>query len=60
VKAMWGKDKDGAGGAFGGIGNLMENMKQAQALVQGEAGRIQKELGSCVSPQVMLACLDHA
>jgi hypothetical protein len=57
---MWGKDKDGAGGAFGGIGNLMENMKQAQALVQGEAGRIQKELGSCVSPQVMLACLDDA
>jgi hypothetical protein len=45
---MWGKDKEGGGGSFGGIGNLMENMKQAQQLVQGEAGRIQKELSACV------------
>ena len=49
VRALWGKgDGEGKGG-FGGVGNLMESMKQAQALVQGEAGRIQQELAECAA-----------
>lgn len=34
----------GGGGMFGGMGNLMENLKKAQALVQVEAAKVQEEL----------------
>lgn len=55
VQALFGGgggDKDGGGGGgIGGMGNLMENMRKAQSLVQGEAGRVQKELAACAPYQ---------
>lgn len=30
------------------MGNMMESMKKAQAMVQTEAGKIQEELAKCV------------
>ncbi|KAG7671339.1 hypothetical protein Ndes2437B_g03978 [Nannochloris sp. 'desiccata'] len=41
------KDGEGGGGGFpgmGGMGNLMENIKKAQAMVQVEAAKVQQEL----------------
>ncbi|KAI3430484.1 hypothetical protein D9Q98_005079 [Chlorella vulgaris] len=49
TRALFGKgggDKDGGGGMFGGMGNLMENLKKAQALVQVEAAKVQEELAN--------------
>ena len=36
----------GGGNPFANMGNLMENMKKAQQLVQVEAVRVQEELAS--------------
>jgi hypothetical protein len=34
----------GGGNPFGGMGNLMENLKKAQQMVQVEAAKVQEEL----------------
>ena len=34
----------GGGNPFGNMGNLMENLKKAQAMVQVEAAKVQEEL----------------
>ncbi|KAI7835425.1 hypothetical protein COHA_010672 [Chlorella ohadii] len=42
-----GENKEGGGGLFGGgMGNLMENLKKAQAMVQVEAAKVQEELAN--------------
>jgi hypothetical protein len=35
----------------GGLGNMMENLKKAQTMVQGEAAKIQQELAACAPLQ---------
>ncbi|KAK9909789.1 hypothetical protein WJX75_007464 [Coccomyxa subellipsoidea] len=43
--ALFGKgDGKGGGNPFGNMGNLMENVKKAQQLVQVEAAKVQEEL----------------
>jgi hypothetical protein len=56
VNALFGGggDKDGGGG-IGGMGNLMENMRKAQSLVQNEAGRVQQELSECAPVATVLS-----
>eukprot|EP00892_Ulva_mutabilis_P001919 jgi/Ulvmu1/11728/UM008_0141.1 len=49
VKALLGGGGDGKKGPLGGLGdmgNIMENMKKAQSMVQTEAARIQEELAA--------------
>ncbi|PRW32988.1 Nucleoid-associated chloroplastic [Chlorella sorokiniana] len=41
-----GENKEGGGLFGGGMGNLMENLKKAQAMVQVEAARVQEELAN--------------
>lgn len=49
TRALFGKGgEDGGGGMnpFGNMGNLMENLKKAQAMVQVEAAKVQEELAN--------------
>ena len=49
VRALLGGGGDGKKGPLGGLGdmgNIMENMKKAQSMVQTEAARIQEELAA--------------
>lgn len=47
TRALFGKgDGEGGGNPFGNMGNLMENLKKAQQLVQVEAAKVQDELAS--------------
>lgn len=36
--------QEGGGNPFGNMGNLMENLKKAQQMVQVEAAKVQEEL----------------
>ncbi|PSC76287.1 Nucleoid-associated chloroplastic [Micractinium conductrix] len=46
TRALFGGGGDGQGGGnpFGNMGNLMENLKKAQQMVQVEAAKVQEEL----------------
>jgi len=48
VRALFGGGKEGEGGGnpFGNMGNMMEQIKKAQALVAEETANVQKELGA--------------
>ncbi|KAL4448896.1 hypothetical protein ABPG77_007613 [Micractinium sp. CCAP 211/92] len=46
-RALFGKgDGEGGGNPFGNMGNLMENLKKAQQMVQVEAAKVQEELAN--------------